>query len=100
MYAIVDIETTGGSASNSAITEIAIHVHDGGKKLIQHFTTLINPESSVPDFITALTGTSNAMVASAPVLMRWLIKFYKLLSSDNIFIAHNVTNFTRLFTII
>ena len=75
MYAIVDIETTGGSAASSAITEIAIHVHDG-KKLIQHFTTLINPERRVPDFITALTGISNAMVASAPTFDEVADKIY------------------------
>ena len=94
MYAIVDIETTGGSAASSAITEIAIHVHDG-TKTIQHFTTLINPERRVPDFITALTGISNAMVAIAPTFDEVADKIYELLS-DNIFIAHNV-NFDHSF---
>ena len=94
MYAIVDIETTGGSAANSAITEIAIHVHDGNR-VIQHFTTLINPERRVPDFITALTGISNAMVASAPTFNEVADKIYELLL-DNIFIAHNV-NFDHSF---
>jgi DNA polymerase III subunit epsilon len=88
LYAIVDIETTGGSAANSGITEIAIHVHDG-ERVIQHFTTLINPERFVPHFITALTGISNAMVASAPTFKEMASTIFNLLS-ENIFVAHNV----------
>ena len=88
MYAIVDIETTGGSAAGSSITEIAIHIHDG-ERVVQHFTTLINPERRVPDFITALTGISNAMVASAPTFKEIAPIIFELLS-ENIFVAHNV----------
>jgi DNA polymerase III subunit epsilon len=88
LYAIVDIETTGGSAASSGITEIAIHVHDGNR-VVQHFTTLINPEQRVPDFITALTGISNAMIASAPTFKEVAKTIYDLLS-DTIFVAHNV----------
>ncbi len=94
MYAIVDIETTGGSAINGGITEIAIHIHDGSR-VVQHFTTLINPERRVPDFITALTGISNAMVASAPTFNEVADKIFELLS-DTIFVAHSV-NFDHSF---
>jgi len=94
LYAIVDIETTGGHASANGITEIAIHVHDG-ERVIQHFTTLINPEKPVPSFITALTGISSAMVATAPTFGEVAQKIYELLQ-DNIFIAHNV-NFDHSF---
>jgi DNA polymerase III subunit epsilon len=88
LYAIVDIETTGGSAVNSGITEIAIHVHDG-ERVVQHFTTLINPERRVPDFITALTGITNAMVAVAPTFKELAPTIYELLN-ENVFVAHNV----------
>ena len=94
MYAIVDIETTGGSAINGGITEIAIHIHDGSR-VVQHFSTLINPERRVPDFITALTGISNAMVASAPTFNEVADKIFELLS-DTIFVAHSV-NFDHSF---
>ena len=43
MYAIVDIETTGGYASAYGITEIAVYIHDG-KRIVKHFETLINPK--------------------------------------------------------
>jgi DNA polymerase III subunit epsilon len=78
LYAIVDIETTGGNASSSGITEIAIHIHNG-QKVINHFTTLINPQVSIPNFITALTGISNAMVAAAPTFDEVAQKIYDLL---------------------
>ena len=69
-YAIIDIETTGGSPHAEKITEIAIFVHDG-IKVINEFVTLINPERYIPPFITGLTGITNEMVANAP-------KFYEV----------------------
>jgi DNA polymerase-3 subunit epsilon len=85
MYAIIDIETTGHS---SKITEISIFVYDG-EKVIDEFTTLVNPECIIPPFITNLTGITNAMVGNAP-------KFYEIakkiaeITKDTIFVAHNV----------
>ena len=88
MYAIVDIETTGGHASVHGITEIAIYLHDGST-VTRHFKTLINPQQKIPLYITALTGISNAMVASAPVFDDMAKDIYDILNG-NIFIAHNV----------
>ncbi|MEO6491016.1 MAG: exonuclease domain-containing protein [Ferruginibacter sp.] len=88
MYAIVDIETTGGHASANGITEISIYVHDG-ICVTNHFTTLFNPLQKIPYFITSLTGISNAMVASAPLFEEKAKEIYDILS-NNIFIAHNV----------
>ena len=48
MYSIVDIETTGQS---SKITEISIFIFDG-KKVVDEYTTLVNPEALIPPFIT------------------------------------------------
>ena len=88
MYAIVDIETTGGYAAANGITEIAIYVHDG-QRIIKHFETLINPVQKIPAYITALTGIDNFMVADAPLFEDVAGKIYELLN-DVIFIAHNV----------
>lgn len=88
MYAIVDIETTGGHAAANAITEIAIYIHDG-ERVTRHFTTLINPGREIPRYITALTGISNAMVANAPLFEEVAPEIFSMLS-DNVFIAHNV----------
>ncbi|MCW3091862.1 MAG: polymerase subunit epsilon [Ferruginibacter sp.] len=88
MYAIVDIETTGGYASAHGITEIAIFLHDG-KKLVKHFESLINPQQNIPRYITALTGIDNAMVATAPAFEEIASIIFDLLN-ENVFIAHNV----------
>ena len=47
MYAIVDIETTGGQPKDSKITEIGIVISDG-TKVIETYETLVNPERDIP----------------------------------------------------
>ena len=88
MYAIVDIETTGGYASGNGITEISVYVHDG-RRVIKHFETLINPQQNIPRYITALTGIDNDMVASAPTFEEIAETLQEILE-PNIFVAHNV----------
>ena len=87
-YAIVDIETTGGNAGGSRITEIAIIVHDG-TSIIERWETLINPQKEIPIPIFALTGINNEMVRHAPIFDDVAEKIFQLLS-DRIFVAHNV----------
>jgi DNA polymerase III subunit epsilon len=65
MYAIIDIETTGGSALFEKITEIAIYQHDGNQ-VTGEFVSLVNPERNIPYFITNLTGITNEMIEDAP----------------------------------
>ncbi len=88
MYAIVDIETTGGHAAAHCITEIAIYVHDGSR-VTRHFKTLINPGRKIPIYITALTGITNEMVAEAPLFEDVAEQIHELLHG-NIFVAHSV----------
>lgn len=88
MFAIVDIETTGGYASGNSITEIAIAIHDG-KQMTDYFETLINPEAPIPKYIQALTGITNAMISQAPLFEEVAPKIYALLH-DKVFVAHNV----------
>lgn len=96
MYSIIDIETTGGNAPYHRITEIAIIVHDG-VKVIDEFSTLINPERSIPWNITRLTGISDGMVKDAPRFCDIAKKIVEM-TEGNIFVAHNVAfdyNFIR-----
>ncbi|MVN20541.1 exonuclease domain-containing protein [Mucilaginibacter arboris] len=88
MYAIVDIETTGGHASANGITDIAIVLHDG-VKVYHRFQSLINPQQPIPVYIQALTGINNDMVKEAPTFAEVAGQIYDLLQ-DKIFIAHNV----------
>ncbi|MCW3108447.1 MAG: polymerase epsilon subunit [Segetibacter sp.] len=88
MFAIVDIETTGGYASGNSITEIAIAIHDG-ERMIDYFETLINPEAPIPRYIQALTGITNAMISQAPLFEDVAPKIFGMLH-DKVFVAHNV----------
>ena len=87
-YAIVDIETTGGNAKGSRITEIAIVIHDG-TKVIDRWETLVNPQKEIPLSIFALTGIDNAMVRHSPIFDEISEKVFEMLT-DRIFVAHNV----------
>jgi DNA polymerase-3 subunit epsilon len=88
LYAIVDIETTGGHANAHGITEIAIIIHDG-KQIIEQFETLINPFQEIPIFIQGLTGITDEMVRNAPSFAEVAQKIFSLLD-QKIFVAHNV----------
>ncbi len=87
MFAIVDVETTGGSYGNDRITEIAILIHNG-KKVIEEFVSLINPQKPIPPFITALTGISDDMVQNAPLFEDVAHKIMELMEGK-ILVAHN-----------
>lgn len=88
LYAVVDIETTGGFASGNGITEISILIHDGSK-VIDRFETLINPQQEIPVYIQTLTGISDEMVSTAPLFEEVAPRIYDLLH-DKVFVAHNV----------
>lgn len=87
MYAIVDIETTGGYANNHKVTEIAIYHHDG-LQITSHYQTLINPGRSIPYFITGLTGINYEMVKESPSFEEVAEEIYDQLK-DRVFVAHN-----------
>ncbi|GGE64793.1 DNA polymerase-3 subunit epsilon [Pedobacter psychrotolerans] len=88
LYAVVDIETTGGHASANGITEVAINIHDGNQ-VVESFSTLINPSIPIPDYITALTGIDDSMLVDAPTFGDVALQIYQLLH-DKVFVAHNV----------
>ena len=89
MYAILDIETTGGQFNQEGITEIAIYKFDG-HKVVDQFISLVNPERSIQPFVIKLTGINNAMLRSAP-------KFYEVarriieITEGCIVVAHNTS---------
>jgi len=89
MYAIVDIETTGGKFNEEGITEIAIYKFDG-HDIVDQFVSLVNPEKPIQPFVVKLTGISNKMLIKAP-------KFYEVakriveITEDCILVAHNTS---------
>lgn len=95
-YAVVDIETTGSHSGFDKITEVAIVIHSG-KKITGRFQTLVNPEVSIPPWISSLTGITNEMVADAPRFYEVAKEIWQELEG-RIFVAHNVNfdyNFIR-----
>lgn len=88
MYAIVDIETTGGYAAANGITEISVQVFDG-TQVVERFETLVNPGKTIPRYIQAFTGITNEMVADAPYFEEIAEKVFTILQG-NVFVAHNV----------
>jgi len=87
MYTIIDIETTGVSPQRDKITEIAVYVHNG-TKIINEFTTLINPEKAIPYYISQMTGITDDMVVDAPRFFEVARKIVDL-TEGMIFVAHN-----------
>jgi DNA polymerase-3 subunit epsilon len=88
VYAIVDIETTGGHASAHGITEIAIILHNGLEEE-GRYESLVNPGMPVPRYITAMTGITNEMLIHAPRFEAIASNIFNLLQG-RVFVAHNV----------
>ncbi len=88
LYAIVDLETTGGFASDNEIIEVAVAIHDG-QKVLNRYETLLNPGRKIPPYIIGFTGISDEMVAGAPTFRDIAYELYQLLEGK-VFVAHNV----------
>ncbi len=86
-FVVVDLETTGGSPTESRITEIGAVRLRGGERL-GVFETLVNPGVAVPRPITRLTGIDDAMVAGAPPI-EWVLPSFAEFARGGVFVAHN-----------
>ena len=86
-FVVVDVETTGMSAVEDRITEIAMMKVQAGT-LVDEFSTLVNPLLTIPAFITSMTGIDNVMVQNAPTA-REVVPFVAEFLGDSIFVAHN-----------
>ncbi|MEM9362056.1 MAG: exonuclease domain-containing protein [Bacteroidota bacterium] len=88
MYTIIDIETTGNGIKGNRVTEIAIFKHDG-KRIVDEFTSLVNPQCPIPYFITGLTGIDDQMVAHAPLFSE-IADTIQEFTQNSVFVAHSV----------
>ncbi len=87
MYAILDIETTGGKFNEEGITEIAIYKFDG-HEVIDQYISLINPEKPIQEFVVKLTGINNKMLTNAPKFHEAAKRIIEI-TKDCILVAHN-----------
>src|SRR5690606_8354951 len=89
VYAVIDIENTGGQYNKEGITEIAIYRFDG-TEIVDQIISLVNPEIPIQPFVVKLTGINNAMLRLAP-------KFYEVakriieITEGCIVVAHNAS---------
>ncbi|WCM42490.1 exonuclease [Flavobacterium sp. CBA20B-1] len=89
MYAIIDIETTGGQFNKEGITEIAIYKFDG-VEIIDQFISLVNPEIPIQPFVVKLTGINNAMLRQAPKFFEVAKRIIEI-TEGCIIVAHNAS---------
>lgn len=87
MYAILDIESTGGKYNEEGITEIAIHRFDG-HQVVDKFICLINPEREIQPFVAKLTGINNKMLRSAPKFHEVAKRIVEI-TEGTVLVAHN-----------
>ena len=87
MYAILDIETTGGQYNEEGITEIAIYKFDG-HEIVDQFISLVNPEKPIQPFVVKLTGINNAMLVNAPKFHEVAKRIVEI-TAGCVVVAHN-----------
>ncbi|RZU31284.1 DEDD exonuclease domain-containing protein [Blastococcus saxobsidens] len=86
-FVVVDLETTGGSPKDCAITEIgAVKVRGG--QVLGEFQTLVDPGHEIPPYISVLTGITSSMVAAAPRIGSVLPAFLEF-ARGAVLVAHN-----------
>jgi DNA polymerase-3 subunit epsilon len=87
MYAILDIETTGGKYNEEGITEIAIYQHNG-QEVTDQFISLVNPERPIQPFVEKLTGINSKMLRNAPRFFEVAKRIIEI-TENCLIVAHN-----------
>jgi DNA polymerase III epsilon subunit family exonuclease len=88
-FVVFDLETTGAKCPPCRVTEIGAYRIEKGK-IADKFHTLVNPEMSIPIFITHLTGISDSMVRNAPKFHEIAADFLDFIG-DAVLVAHNAS---------
>ncbi len=86
-FAFVDIETTGGNAVYDRVLEVAVIIVENNQ-VVRKWSTLINPERSIPQMITVITGITNSDVEDAPTFESIAGELLSILEGK-VFVAHN-----------
>lgn len=89
MFAVLDIETTGGKFNEEGITEIAIYKFDG-HDVVDQFISLVNPEREIQEFVVNLTGIDSKMLRNAPKFHEVAKRIVEI-TDGCVLVAHNST---------
>jgi ATP-dependent DNA helicase DinG len=88
-FAVIDLETTGNAPKKGdRIIQFAAVVIENGK-IIEQYSSFVNPEQKIPPFIEELTGINDEMVKDAPLFSEIAPKILSILDGAY-FVAHNV----------
>ncbi len=88
-YVVFDVETTGSSAERGGITEVgALKVTRG--RVVERFSTLVNPGRSIEPFVVRLTGITDRMVAGAPTAAE-VMPLFEEFAEGSVLVGHNVS---------
>ena len=89
-YCVLDLETTGFSATNEKITEIGVMKVKNGE-VIDEFSTFVNPEKHIPERVTEVTNITDEMVADSETIEKIFPKLLEFLGDDKetVIVAHN-----------
>lgn len=94
-YVVFDLETTGVSCKNDSIIEISAVKVMGGK-VVDTFSTLVNPKRPIPYGATAVNGITDDMVKNEPTLDQVLPQFIEFIG-DMVLVGHNIGSFDMKF---
>lgn len=86
-YCVLDLETTGFSAVTEKVTEIGIMKYKEGK-VIDKFSTFVNPEKHIPERVSEVTKITDDMVQNAPKIEEVFPKVLEFIK-DTVLVAHN-----------
>lgn len=90
-FIVLDLETTGASPTNGcAITEIGAIAVRGGE-VLEEFSTFVNPQVALPEYIINLTGITDEMLTGAPLIDEVYPEFIEFIDrhKDVHLVAHN-----------
>lgn len=90
LITVYDLETTGLQARRNAITEITAIQYKAGAE-VDRFSSLVKPNESIPEEVTAITGITDAMVANAPAPIMALSDLCRLVGETPLLVGHNVS---------
>ena len=86
-FVVVDVEATGAKTPPNRLIELGAY-RIRGRRIVDKFSSLVNPEIPIPRFVASLTGISNEMVKRAPVFAELAPQWLDFVS-DSVLVAHN-----------